>query len=97
MQIEKLGFPLSTLFQGKRMGLLCRSPRWRCGSRMGVKERATTGCALLSQRWRFYGGLGSLQIMGRVGGLGLGKDGGGNDKKGSGKVPCSKREGGWPV
>jgi hypothetical protein len=56
-----------------------------------VKERATTGCALLSRGWRVYGGLSLLQTMGRVGGLGLGKDGGGKDKKGSGKVPCLER------
>jgi hypothetical protein len=58
---------------------------------MGVKERATTGYALLPQRWRVYGGLGLLQTLGRVGGMGLGKDGGGKDKKRSGKVPCLGR------
>jgi hypothetical protein len=35
MQIKKLGFPLSTLFQGKRVGLFYGSSRWRSGSRMG--------------------------------------------------------------
>jgi hypothetical protein len=32
-----------------------------------------------------------ISRMGRVGGIGLGKDGSGEDKKGSGKVPCLGR------
>jgi hypothetical protein len=58
---------------------------------MGVKEREETGlCPFISKvegPWRYR----SLQTMERVGGLGLGKDGGAEDKKGSGKVPCLGR------
>jgi hypothetical protein len=40
MQIEKLGFPLSTLFQGKRVGLFCGSSRWRLLLGDGARKEA---------------------------------------------------------
>jgi hypothetical protein len=50
MQIEKLGFPLSTPFQGERMGILCGSSRWRCGRGMMVQRGAGVVCKFITER-----------------------------------------------